>query len=505
MILLTAVLLVILPGRAQQKSQTDIQKTIKVLAIGNSFSEDAVEQNLHEIAAADGVTMIVGNLYIGGCSIDRHVQNIQKDAAAYAYRKVNAKGVKTSTKDTPLSKAIVDEKWDYVSVQQVSGLSGQLQSYGSLPVLVKWVREKAPQAHLLFHQTWAYASDSKHADFKRYDNSQQQMTGAIRYATTQAANNVGITTIVPSLKAIYYARQSMPESDITRDGYHLNKRFARYIAAATWYATISGKPVSGNTYCPENMTAEELQIAQQAADWAVFGPQLAKRKIQVLKPQNRRGIYRRCKNGGKSISVLGGTHAADSLSVLAKQMWANSLHSKVTSYAVEGAGLAQGQGYDLQRQADEARVSDIYVLWLSNEDYLWCQLLGDTASYSAKDGYSAKSRLTQCGGLNYCIQKLREKNPKATIYVFAPLDDSNGVNGTLISTKRNAVGYSMAESIQVLKKCCARQGVRVLNQVVLDMHPTNEVCTCYQSDGVRLTETAYKKVAPTQARFLSGE
>ena len=34
-------------------------KVVKILAIGNSFSEDAIEQNLHELADADGVKTII--------------------------------------------------------------------------------------------------------------------------------------------------------------------------------------------------------------------------------------------------------------------------------------------------------------------------------------------------------------------------------------------------------------------------------------------------------------
>ena len=48
------------------------KRVIKVLAIGNSFSEDAVEQYLYELAAAQGDSLVIGNAYIGGCSIDRH-------------------------------------------------------------------------------------------------------------------------------------------------------------------------------------------------------------------------------------------------------------------------------------------------------------------------------------------------------------------------------------------------------------------------------------------------
>lgn len=74
--------------------------TIKVLAIGNSFSQDAVEQYLHELGEAEGITMIIGNMFIGGCSLERHVQNIRNNAPAYAYRKVEKDGEKTETRDS---------------------------------------------------------------------------------------------------------------------------------------------------------------------------------------------------------------------------------------------------------------------------------------------------------------------------------------------------------------------------------------------------------------------
>ena len=77
--------------------------TIKVLAIGNSFSQDAVEQYLHELGEAEGITMIIGNMFIGGCSLERHVQNIRNNAPAYAYRKVEKDGEKTETRSMTIS------------------------------------------------------------------------------------------------------------------------------------------------------------------------------------------------------------------------------------------------------------------------------------------------------------------------------------------------------------------------------------------------------------------
>src|SRR5690606_23530663 len=114
----------------------DGNDTLRVLAIGNSFSQDAVEQYLHELAEAAGKPMIIGNLYIGGAPLARHLANVQADNAAYSYRKITADGVKTTTEHTSIRTALRDEPWDYVSLQQASPLSGQFDTYRQqLPAL----------------------------------------------------------------------------------------------------------------------------------------------------------------------------------------------------------------------------------------------------------------------------------------------------------------------------------------------------------------------------------
>ena len=56
-----------------------------ILAIGNSFSEDAARY-LHQMAEAAGIETKVVNLYIGGCPLERHWQNIETGEAAYQYQ-----------------------------------------------------------------------------------------------------------------------------------------------------------------------------------------------------------------------------------------------------------------------------------------------------------------------------------------------------------------------------------------------------------------------------------
>ena len=51
----------------------------RVLTIGNSFSQDAVEQYLYELAEAAGQDLVIGSMVIGGCDLDKHWTNMQND------------------------------------------------------------------------------------------------------------------------------------------------------------------------------------------------------------------------------------------------------------------------------------------------------------------------------------------------------------------------------------------------------------------------------------------
>lgn len=247
--------------------------TVKVLAIGNSFSEDAIEQHLSALVRAEGLNVIICNMYIGGCSIDRHVENLRGNKPEYRYRKFDVDGKMTEAWGYTLEKVLAEEDWDYVSLQQVSQSSGMPESYALLPELVEFVKARIPEdAVLMFHQTWAYAPKSNHGGFKNYDNDQTKMYNAIVSTVKQEAPKVGIKLIVPSGTAIQNARTSSLGKDLTRDGFHLSFVHGRYIASCTWLEAVFGVNPIGNSYCPEGMTPEECRLAQKAAHKAVKKP-----------------------------------------------------------------------------------------------------------------------------------------------------------------------------------------------------------------------------------------
>lgn len=248
---------------------------IRVLAIGNSFSQDAVEQYLYELFAADGQQVIIGNLYIGGCTLETHHKLMLSGEGKYAYRKV-VDGVKTETGNTALLAGLEDEPWDYVSLQQASGSSGKYETYTPyLPQLLEYVKANVDnsQMKLMFHQTWAYASSSDHGEFSKYDKDQMTMYEAIMSAASNAMNdNQSISMVIPSGTAIQNGRTSYLGDSFNRDGYHLETTYGRYTAACTWYESISGKSVVGNSYAPASVDETEKAVAQNAAHLAVLKP-----------------------------------------------------------------------------------------------------------------------------------------------------------------------------------------------------------------------------------------
>lgn len=173
------------------------QNAIRILAIGNSFSQDAVEQYLYELAEAAGYELIIGNMYIGGCDLDKHWANFQSDAAAYEYRKI-VKGEKVGKIGYKLSQGLADENWDYISLQQASGKSGKYETYTVLADLIAGIKERCPKAKLLWHQTWAYASSSTHESFPDYDSNQMTMYSSIVTAARQAmTNHTDLSLLIP--------------------------------------------------------------------------------------------------------------------------------------------------------------------------------------------------------------------------------------------------------------------------------------------------------------------
>lgn len=218
---------------------------MKLLSIGNSFSVDA-QRWLHTLAAANGVDLQTGNLYIGGCSLETHWHNIETNAADYTYY------VNGGEEGRPMSiaEALALDAWDVITFQQASHFSGDFATYEPyLTNIAQMVRAAQPQATFYFHQTWAYEVDSTHEGFAAYGNDQAQMYRRIVEASAMAAQRIG-AELLPVGEVIQTLRRELPAFDygnggvsLNRDGFHLSLDYGRFAAAVTWLYTLFHCPI----------------------------------------------------------------------------------------------------------------------------------------------------------------------------------------------------------------------------------------------------------------------
>lgn len=239
---------------------------MRVLAIGNSFSQDAMRY-LHGIAASEGVDMKCVNLMIGGCPLSRHYINMNNDAAAY--------GFEFNGQDTGIGvsirQALQSDAWDVVTLQQVSHQAPNYDTYQPyLNRLADYVRFHAPKARLMLHQTWAYEQGSRRLCEELGYTDQAEMFADIQTAYALAAADLGGAGIIPGGQAfqnLYHAGVR-----IHRDTFHASLGLGRYTLGLTWFAALTGNSVIGNTFrtFDESVTETEAAIAQQSAQQAVF-------------------------------------------------------------------------------------------------------------------------------------------------------------------------------------------------------------------------------------------
>jgi len=85
---------------------------MKILSVGNSFSQDA-QAYLAPLAAADGVELCCVNLMIGGCSLARHAGNLLNDNDRYGYEVCGSRKEGVTLRD-----GVSRERWDIVTLQQ---------------------------------------------------------------------------------------------------------------------------------------------------------------------------------------------------------------------------------------------------------------------------------------------------------------------------------------------------------------------------------------------------
>ena len=261
-------------------------KTLKVLAITSSFGLNTT-QLLYDIAVAEGCTdVVVGRLYGSGCTLKKHVENAQSNAAYYEYTKNNS-GKWDKMESATMLYGLQDEDWDIIFIQQSAAQAGIADSYENfIDTLMEYVQANKtnPKARFVWNMTWAYQSDSEQAVFvETFNRDQMYMYNTIvDIVKEKIVPRTDFDAIIPSGTAIQNARTSFFGDTLTRDTFHLNG-LGRAVAGYTMYATLTGKPLTqvnlteitkvmvGDTQ-PLTLTDADKQVIIEAVNNAIDNP-----------------------------------------------------------------------------------------------------------------------------------------------------------------------------------------------------------------------------------------
>lgn len=220
-------------------------KTVKVLTIGNSFADNACTYLKQITESVPGCRLEFSKANLGGCPFDRHAKLI-KDCEADPT-------LKPYQKKYTLKELLQQDKWDVVTIQQVSSKSFLPESYHPFAdEVVACVKQNAPGAEILIHQTWAYAPDSKRIE--GFGITWQQMNDGLVGCYADLAQHFGGLRLLRSGQAFTTSLQANPEIDLwnSKDRSHANREGC-YLAGCIWFTELFGVSAEKVTFVPDGM------------------------------------------------------------------------------------------------------------------------------------------------------------------------------------------------------------------------------------------------------------
>ena len=214
---------------------------MKVLSIGNSFSQDA-QRYFAEIAREFDPDVKAVNLYIGGCSLVRHYNNIINDLNEYT---LEENGVSTGML-TSIKFALLSDDWDVVTLQEVSTRSTNVRNFDPyISFIAKYVRELCPKAKIALHETWGYESNTHSIKNQGYF-AHSEMFKDIENAYISASKLVNADIILHSGRVL----KLLDDQGIAvhRDGVHASRGIGRYALALVWVRSLYGVKINRSEF-----------------------------------------------------------------------------------------------------------------------------------------------------------------------------------------------------------------------------------------------------------------
>ena len=279
-------------------------KTVRLLTVGNSFSQNATRQ-LGHLATNAGHTLIHQPIVVGGASLELHWGR----AAAFEKDPASTNGLYSNKQS--LKQMLTAQPWDFVTIQQASIKSHDAATYRPFAQqLHDHIKRHAPKAEVLIHQTWAYRVDDprfKVTSPKAGEPATQaQMYEQLTRAYSTIAAELGLRRI-PVGDAFYLAdtdpkwgyrpdakydfkdksQTALPDQthslhvgwrrskgkdgkeSLGMDGHHANVA-GEYLGACVWFEVLYGESVVGNDFITPGLDKVHARFLQETAHRAVL-------------------------------------------------------------------------------------------------------------------------------------------------------------------------------------------------------------------------------------------
>lgn len=256
----------------------DERPGMRILTIGNSYTEDIAVNHLWRVAQKMGVEEFkIGNLMYPGRNMEAIYNHIKNNGEDYIYREITSGG-RAVTKgkaghSNNIDVGLLADDWDVITIQPwfpdaTNGLNGMNDGEETaewLNEVVKYIKSKCPDAKLAFNLIWSQncklsgidrTSNVDNNNLKtnnrpNFGNTMYNYNQIIEQVKTHVLDKGDFDYILPTGTAIENARTSFLSgmrgsvnqpyqpiiAGLQRDGTHLND-IGMYIGAMTWVKTL---------------------------------------------------------------------------------------------------------------------------------------------------------------------------------------------------------------------------------------------------------------------------
>ena len=223
--------------------KVQLDKPLRVLVLGNSFSVDGLTY-LDELVKAADINLHQYGIFngkINGGGFEEWIETYRKNTP-FKFDRASGKLWMT---DYGSLKDVLSQDWDVIVLMQSSSKSYQWESFEPyVGTMIEILREHCtnPDMRLAYAIPWAHTEAS----------APKEINGNIACAK-RLVEDYGFDVIIPVGVAIQNARQTSLNNDtyLTRDNWHLSFGVGRYIAACTWFESLltprTGLSIVGNT------------------------------------------------------------------------------------------------------------------------------------------------------------------------------------------------------------------------------------------------------------------